>query len=183
MHTFETIYLSKLPIGPFRLLVISAKAEQQQEHLAAISAKADQQHAEMSAKADQQQAEFTALGNKMKEIPKEVKKGVQPLQKKLEEQKPELENHKTALENQKTTLEILEEQLRKLEGRPQPSNKWQMVPSMKPSTIKIPTFDGTGPQELYHKQFEAAAAHNQWTDMEKAVALTLHLEAASVVDF
>ncbi len=30
--------------------------------------------------------------------------------------------------------------------------------------------------ELYHKQFEAATAHNQWIDMDKAVALTLRLK-------
>ncbi len=46
----------------------------------------------------------------------------------------------------------------------------------KPSTFKISTFDGTGPWELHHKQFEAAAAHNQWSDAEKTVALTVHLK-------
>ncbi len=49
----------------------------------------------------------------------------------------------------------------------------------KPSAFKVPTFDGTGPWELYRKQFEAAVAHNQWTEMEKAVILTAHLEGAA----
>ncbi len=49
----------------------------------------------------------------------------------------------------------------------------------KPSTFKIPTFDGTGPWELYHKQFETVAAHNQWTYVEKAVALAVHLKGAA----
>ncbi len=43
----------------------------------------------------------------------------------------------------------------------------------KSTTSKIPTFDGTGPRELYHKQFKAAAAHNQWNDAEKPVALVV----------
>ncbi len=49
----------------------------------------------------------------------------------------------------------------------------------KPSTSKIPIFDGTGPRELYHKQLEAAAAHDQWNDMEKAVAPTVHLKGTT----
>ncbi len=48
----------------------------------------------------------------------------------------------------------------------------------KTSTFKIPTFDGTGLWELSHKQFEAAAAYNQWTDAEKAVALIVRLKGA-----
>ncbi len=32
---------------------------------------------------------------------------------------------------------------------------------------------------LYHRQFDAAAAHNRWTEMEKAVALTVHLKGAA----
>ncbi len=47
---------------------------------------------------------------------------------------------------------------------------------VKPSTFKIPTFDGIGPWELYHKQFEAVAVHNQRNDAEKALAVTVHLK-------
>ncbi len=36
------------------------------------------------------------------------------------------------------------------------------------TTSKIPTFDGSGPWKLYHKQFNAAAAHNQWGMMQKS---------------
>ncbi len=110
----------------------------------------------------------------------------------MENQKIILENQKTLLENQETalkkqaTLETLKEQLRKVEGRPQSvvnqvseSTRQAAVIIEKPSTFKIPTFDGTGPWELYHKQFEAAAAYNQWTDMEKAIALTVHLTGAA----
>ncbi len=54
---------------------------------------------------------------------------------------------------------------------------WQAaVMVVKPTTFEIPTFDGTDSWELYHKQFEAAAAHNQWNDAEKAVALTVQLQ-------
>ncbi len=49
----------------------------------------------------------------------------------------------------------------------------------KTTTLKIPTFDGTGPWELYHKQFEAAAAYNEWNDREKTVTLTVHLKGAA----
>ncbi len=48
----------------------------------------------------------------------------------------------------------------------------------KSSTFKILLFGRTGPWELSHKQFEAAAAYNQWTDAEKAVALIVHLKGA-----
>ncbi len=44
----------------------------------------------------------------------------------------------------------------------------------KSTIFKIVTFSGTGPWELYHMQFKAATAHNQWTDVETAVILTLH---------
>ncbi len=50
--------------------------------------------------------------------------------------------------------------------------------AIKPSTFKIPTFDRTDPRELHYKYFEAAAAHNQWTDMEKAVGRTVHIKGA-----
>ncbi len=45
----------------------------------------------------------------------------------------------------------------------------------KSNTFKILTFEGTGLWKLYHKQFEAAAAHNQLSDAEKAVPLTTSL--------
>ncbi len=46
------------------------------------------------------------------------------------------------------------------------------VVTRKSTTIKIPPINGIGPWELYHKHFEAAAAHNQWRDVQKAEALT-----------
>ncbi len=46
-------------------------------------------------------------------------------------------------------------------------------------TLKIPTFDGTGPRKLYHKQSEATAAHNQCTNMEKEVALIVPPKGAA----
>ncbi len=90
------------------------------------------------------------------------------------------------MENQKTTSEKLEERLSKVEKRPQTiinqssdGTRQAAVMVGKPNTFKIPTFDGTGPRELYHKQFEAAAAHNQWTEMKKALALTVHFKGAA----
>ncbi len=50
----------------------------------------------------------------------------------------------------------------------------------KSATFKVPTFDGSGAWELYHKQFEATAAHNQWNDVKKDVALTVHLKGPAL---
>ncbi len=126
-------------------------------------------------------------------IPTEVQQQVLPLQKELEEQKSLRENQMTILENQKTvvekqkaTLEKLDERLRKVEERPQAiinqaldGTRQAAMMVGKSNTFKIPTFDGTGLWELYCRQFEAAAAHNRWTEIEQAVALTVHLKGAA----
>ncbi len=49
----------------------------------------------------------------------------------------------------------------------------------KQSTFKILNFDGTGLWEQYYKQYEPAGTHNQWSDTEKAVAVTVHLKGAT----
>ncbi len=101
-------------------------------------------------------------------IPETVQQ-VQPLQKDLEEQKSVLKNQKATFENHETTLEELKERLSKVERGPQTvinqtSDRTGYAATVmvgKYSNFKIPTFDGTGPLELYHKQFEVAAAHSQ----------------------
>ncbi len=72
------------------------------------------------------------------------------------------------MENQKATLEKLEEWLNNVEKRPVTlvsnvlygSEAASMVIG-KSTTFKIPTVNVTDPWELYHKQFEIAAVHNQ----------------------
>ncbi len=121
------------------------------------------------------------------EISAEVHQNVRPLQQELENQKTVMENQQTVMENQQTVMENqqtvmanqkvtfkkLQERFSKVE-RPltitnQTSYNNGQAAAMvgKPSTFKIPTFDGTGPWKLYHMQFEAAAVRNQWADMEK----------------
>ncbi len=106
------------------------------------------------------------------EVRQEIQTEVRPLQQEMK--------------NQKATLEKLEERFNKVEKRPVAlvsnvpggSEATSMVIG-KATTFKIPTFDGSGAWELYHKQFEAAAAHNQWSNAEKAVALTVHLKGTA----
>ncbi len=95
---------------------------------------------------------------------------------------PELETQKAILENQKTAPEKLKGRLGKMEKRPyaiinqaSSGTEHAAVVIGKSTAFKIPKFEGTGLWELYHKQFEAAAAHNQWGDEEKVIALTVHL--------
>ncbi len=88
-------------------------------------------------------------------------------------------NHKCI---EKLTMEKLEERFGRVEQRPptvinQTSDGTRHAAVMvgKQSSSKIPIVDGTGPwRKLYHKQFEAAVAHNQRCDAEKAVASTQH---------
>ncbi len=83
------------------------------------------------------------------------------------------------LKEQKTATKKLEEQLSKTETLVSNVPGGTEVSSAvigKSTTFKIPTFDGTAPRELYHKQFEAAAAHNQWSNAEKTAAPTVHLK-------
>ena len=42
--------------------------------------------------------------------------------------------------------------------------------------VKAPTFDGSGHQATYLRQFEAAACANNWTEKDKAVSLVLALK-------
>ncbi len=183
------------------LAAISTKADQQQERLTAINTKADQQQrlaamsvmtdqqrakmeqhlAALPIKIDQQQADLNALGLKTrqqitelrKDIPQEVQQQVQQWLENIQEQQ---------VSPMQQQLEKLDERLNNVERRSQivinqmPYNTGHaMVMFGKPSTFKIPTFDGTGPCELYHKRFEAATAHNQWANIEIAIVLTVHL--------
>ncbi len=83
------------------------------------------------------------------------------------------------LKEQKTARKKLEEQLSKTEtlvGNVPGGTKVSSAVIGKSTTFKISTFDGTAPWELYHKQFEAAAAHNQWSNAKKTVAPIVHLK-------
>ncbi len=82
-------------------------------------------------------------------------------------------------------MEKLEERISKIKRKPQTvinqtsyGAGHALVKVRKPNTFKIPTFDGTGLWELYHKP-EATVAHNQWTDTKKTVALTVELKGAT----
>ncbi len=112
------------------------------------------------------------------------------MQKDLEKQKNCTGNQRTVLKPENSTGEpednvgdMLEKQFcmvkRKLQtviNEVSDSTKHAAVMIGKPSTFKIPTFDGTGPRELCYKQFEATAVHKQWTNSEKRAALKKHLK-------
>ncbi len=51
----------------------------------------------------------------------------------------------------------------------------------KSTTVKILKFDGTGPLAQHHKQFKAAAAHNQWSGIEKAIIITVCRKRAALL--
>ncbi|XP_044745097.1 golgin subfamily A member 6-like protein 7 [Coccinella septempunctata] len=46
--------------------------------------------------------------------------------------------------------------------------------------LKPPIYDGQSPWSLYHKQFEAVAAANGWSDQEKATALIVALRGPAL---
>ena len=48
------------------------------------------------------------------------------------------------------------------------------------ANLKAPTYDGQTTWTMYHRQFEAAAAANGWTDQEKAAALVIALRGPAL---
>ncbi len=156
-------------------MLLSARTEQ---HFSALTAQINQQQVDL-AKMDQQIMEV------WQEIPAEVQQQVRPLLQELESQKTVIENQKTMMGNQRATLEKPQEWLSMMVRRPQTiinrtsdGTGHAAVMVGKSSIFEIPTFNGTGSWELYHMQFEAAAAYSEWTDIEKAVVLTVHLKKA-----
>ncbi len=197
--------LEKLSAADHHLTNLTAEANQREKHLASITATANQQKAPLatvsikedqqqkysaaiSAKTDQQRVDLTALGvktnSKSQNFGRKFYKkfnNKSSLYKRSWKNKNQYWRIKWRYGKSRRQFQRYwkNDSARWKEDLRQSSTMGQMVSDRQQWQLgnqAIPTFDGTGPWVLSDKQFEATAAHNQWSNMKKSVALTMYLK-------
>ncbi len=182
--------LEKLFAADHHFAYLTVIANQQKETLAAISAKADQQPtktvlhlAALNIEIDQQRTDLLASGvetqQQITELQKEIPQEVQVQQQLGKVQELQVRSLQEQLEKMKERFQKMERRPVTLVNAASSGSEAFAVVIGKSTTFTLLTFDGTGPWELHLKQFEAAAVHNQWSDVGCAVALTVHLKGSA----